>query len=113
MTSWTLNRTQQQAWNLDSLGNNLCAGSYDLSNEEGSTSKHHLAGNMIVLASGEGAVYDAWGRPVTVTSGGNTLETCQYDGLNRRTQVVAGGTTTNDYYASQQMVQSNVSGGTG
>jgi hypothetical protein len=27
--------------------------------------------------------------------------------------VVAGDTTTNDYYASQQMVQRNVSGGTG
>jgi RHS repeat-associated protein len=105
---------EQEGWTLDSLGNDLSGSkSYDLSNEEGSTSNYDLAGNMIVLASGDGAVYDAWGRLVKATSGASTLETCQYDGLNRRTQVVAGGTTTNDYYAGQQMVQSNVTGGAG
>ena len=41
LTSWTLGGVQQQAWNLDSLGNDLTSGSYDASNEETPTGGGH------------------------------------------------------------------------
>ena len=116
LTSWTQTgpQTGSETWTLDSLGNDLSGGkTYDSANEEGSTSNYDLAGNMTTLASGDGAVYDAWDRLVAVTSGATPIESCQYDGLNRRIEVTASGTTTDDYYAGQQMVQSNVVGGGG
>ena len=115
LTSWSLNGTQQQVWNLDSLGNDLTTGSYDASNEEtpnSGRSAYDTAGNMTTLASGDTAIYDAWDRLVEVESGSTVLETCEYDGTGRRMQVTAtvSGTTTvtNDYYSGQQLVESDI-----
>jgi len=114
LISWSLNGTQQESWNLDSLGNDLNAGKYDASNEETPTAggtAYDLAGNMTTLKSGDTAVYDAWDRLVKVESGSTVLETCEYDGTGRRVQVVNSGTTTDDYYAGQQLVESDITGG--
>ena len=117
LTEWdqgpSPNYVTMETWTLDSLGNDWSGSkTYDSANEEAPTSSYDLAGNMTTLLSGDGAVYDAWGRLVKVTNG-STIEQCYYDGLNRRVEVVAGGTTTSDYYAGQQMIQSNVTGGGG
>jgi RHS repeat-associated protein len=59
-------------------------------------------------------VYDAWNRLVKVKdSGGTTLETFAYDGLNRRVSVTAGGTTTDLYYsAAWQVLEEKVGSNT-
>ncbi|MGO9108944.1 MAG: Calx-beta domain-containing protein [Thermoguttaceae bacterium] len=117
LTSWSLNGTRQEAWNLDALGNDLNTGSYDASNEEtpkSGSSGYDLAGNMTTLLSGDTAIYDAWNRLVEVKSGSTILEECAYDGANRRIQVSTNfnggtpGTVTNDYYSGQQLVESDI-----
>ena len=112
LTSWTLGGAQQQAWNLDSLGNDLTSGSYDASNEEtpnSGSSGYDLAGNMTTLASGDTAIYDAWGRLAEVNNGSTILETCEYDGTNRRIQVTStAASQPDDYYSGQQLVESDI-----
>ena len=62
--------TPAESWNLDALGNNLDAGTYNAANEETptgqSSSGYDAAGNMITLQSGNSAIYDAWNRLVEV-----------------------------------------------
>ncbi|MCE5268689.1 MAG: hypothetical protein LLG00_12465, partial [Planctomycetaceae bacterium] len=59
-------QTPTQTWTLDSLGNNLSAGSYNAANEETPTGQsgnpYDTAGNTTTLRSGLTAVYDAWNR---------------------------------------------------
>jgi RHS repeat-associated protein len=57
---------------------------------------------MTTDETGRQFVYDAWNRLVIVKdSGGTTLKTYGYDGLNRRVTETAGGTTTDLYYSDQ------------
>jgi hypothetical protein len=69
LTGWSVNGVQQKTWSLDSLGNNLSAGSYNAANEETPSSRssgYDLAGNMTTLLSGNTAIYDPWNRLVEV-----------------------------------------------
>jgi RHS repeat-associated protein len=121
LTSWSVNGTQQETWTLDSLGNNLAAGSYDAANQEKPTagsSGYDAAGNMTTLLSGDKAVYDAWDRLVGVDdSSGNPIEKYSYDGTNRRIQIYSDfsggtpGTVTDDYLSGQQVIESDVTSG--
>lgn len=71
-------------------------------------------GNMTGDETGRQFVYDAWNRLVTVkNSGGTTLKTYTYDGLNRRASETASGTTRDLYYSAQwQVLEERVSGTT-
>ena len=52
------------------------------------------------LASAYTCVYDAWNRLMSVKSGGTTIGTYRYDGLNRRVQKST--SVTRDYYYSSK-----------
>ncbi len=119
-------QTPSETWTLDSLGNNLGAGDYNLANEETpdtGSSGYDAAGNMITLRSGNSAIYDAWNRMTKVTTGsGENLTILQqnvYDGTNRRIQIYTSfsgnppvaGTVQDDYYSGQQVIQSNINTG--
>ena len=71
-------------------------------------------GNMTGDETGRQFVYDAWNRMVTVkNSGGTTLKTYAYDGLNRRASETASGTTRDLYYSAQwKVLEERVSGTT-
>jgi RHS repeat-associated protein len=120
LTEWTLGGSTQKTWTLDSLGNDLSAGSYSAANEETPTgmngSPYDAAGNMTTLKSGKTAVYDAWNRLVEVDNGSNIVEKYEYDGTGRRIRIYSdfsGGTppTTaalqDDYYSGRQVVESD------
>ncbi len=111
-------QTPSETWNLDSLGNNLDAGSYNAANEETpdvGSSDYDAAGNMITLRSGNSAIYDAWNRLTKVTTGsGENLTILQqnvYDGANRRIQIFTNfsgstpGTVADDYFSGQQVIE--------
>ncbi len=69
------------------------------------TPTYDANGNMTGDETGRLFVYDAWNRLVVVkNSGGTTLETFGYDGLNRRVAQTAGGTTTDLYYSAAWQV---------
>ena len=53
------------------------------------------------LGNGMTATYDAWNRLVKVADSGGTVAEYRYDGLNRRTEKIAGGTTRHDYFSDQ------------
>ena len=53
------------------------------------------------LGDGMTATYDAWNRLVKVADSGGTVAEYQYDGLDRRTEKIAGGTTLHDYFSDQ------------
>ncbi len=110
----------EQQWSLDALGNNLLAGAYSAANEETpnqGSSGYDLAGNMTTLESGDTAVYDAWSRLVEVDNGSGPIEKYEYDGTNRRIEISSDyigstpGTVTTDYYAGQQVVESDITSG--
>jgi RHS repeat-associated protein len=70
-------------------------------------------GNMTGDETGRQFVYDAWNRLVIVkNSGGTTLESFGYDGLNRRVTQTAGGTTTDLYYSKDWQTLTESVGGT-
>jgi RHS repeat-associated protein len=52
------------------------------------------------LGSGYNCAYDAWNRLMSVKSGGTTVSSYQYDGLNRRVNKTI--SSTRDYYYSRQ-----------
>ena len=107
--------TQQEAWSLDSLGNNLAAGTYSAANEETShgrpPSGYDLAGNMTTLQNGDTATYDAWDRLAKVLSNSTIVQKNEYDGTNRRIQIFSNftggtpGTTEDDYLSGQQVIE--------
>ncbi|MDB5313221.1 MAG: hypothetical protein JWO38_7423, partial [Gemmataceae bacterium] len=69
------------------------------------TPTYDANGNMTTDQAGLQYVYDAWNRLVTVkSSGGSTLETFSYNGLNRRVTNTVGSTTTNLYYSTSWQV---------
>ncbi len=71
-------------------------------------------GNMTGDETGRQFVYDAWNRMVEVkNSGGTSLKTFEFDGLNRRISETASGTTRDLYYSAQwQVLEERVSGAT-
>ena len=112
--AYSVSGTQQEAWSLDSLGNDLAAGSYDASNEETPTvgsSGYDLAGNMTTLQNGDTATYDAWDRLAKVLSNSTIVQKNEYDGTNRRIQILSNysgstpGTTEDDYLSGQQVIE--------
>ena len=118
LTDWYVggSETPAESWNLDALGNNLGAGTYNAANEETPTqgsSGYDTAGNMITLQSGNSAIYDAWNRLVEVDDASqNILQRNVYDGTNRRIQVLTDfdvngdpGTVSDDYFQGQQVVE--------
>jgi len=67
-------------------------------------------GNTTSDNYGKTLVYDAWNRLVAYKNGGTTLESLQYDGLNRRI-IVNPGTATDLYYSSDwRMLEEQVGG---
>jgi RHS repeat-associated protein len=121
LTQWDVNSVEQQTWTLDSLGNDLSAGTYDAANEETpnqGSSGYDLAGNMTTLSTGDTAKYDAWNRMAEVdNASGGIVEKYAYDGTNRRIQIFSDfsgstpGTVTDDYLAGQQVIESDVTTG--
>ena len=106
--------TQQKTWSLDSLGNNLAAGTYSAANEETPTvgsSGYDAAGNMTTLQSGDTATYDAWDRLAKVLSNSTIVQKNEYDGTNRRIQIFSNysgstpGTVEDDYLSGQQVIE--------
>ena len=120
LVEWALGGATQETWSLDSLGNDLAAGSYNAANEETpdtGSSGYDAAGNMITLQSGNSAIYDAWNRLTAVKSGSTILQQNEYDGTNRRIQVftnISGSTAdvADDYYQGQQVIESDATTGT-
>jgi RHS repeat-associated protein len=117
LTEWSLDGVIQKTWSLDSLGNNLSAGTYNAANEATPTqgsSGYDAAGNMTTLQSGKTAIYDAWNRLVEVDDGETVVERHEYDGTNRRIQIYSDfdGSVPNvvqdDYHSSQQVIESDV-----
>jgi RHS repeat-associated protein len=117
LVEWKLNGVSQKTWSLDSLGNDLAAGTYNTANEETPTqgsSGYDLAGNMTTLQSGKTAVYDAWNRLVEVDDGETIVQRHEYDGANRRIQVFSDfdGSTpdkvVDEYLSGQQVIESDV-----
>ncbi len=108
-------QTPSETWTLDSLGNNLGAGDYNAANEETpdtGSSGYDAGGNMIVLRSGNSAIYDAWNRLVEVDdASSNILQRNAYDGTNRRIQIFTNfngstpGTVADDYFRGQQVIE--------
>ncbi len=108
-------QTPSETWTLDSLGNNLGAGDYNAANEETpdtGSSGYDAGGNMIVLRSGNSAIYDAWNRLVEVDdASSNILQRNAYDGTNRRIQIFTNfngstpGTVADDYFKGQQVIE--------
>ena len=114
LVAYSVNGTQQEAWSLDSLGNNLAAGSYSAANEETPTvgsSGYDLAGNMTTLQNGDTATYDAWDRLAKVLSNSTIVQKNEYDGTNRRIQIFSNftggtpGTAEDDYLSGQQVIE--------
>ncbi|NLE38389.1 MAG: hypothetical protein GX621_10230, partial [Pirellulaceae bacterium] len=109
---WNLDGVRQKTWSLDSLGNNLAAGTYNPANEATPTvgsSGYDAAGNMTTLHSGDTATYDAWNRLVEVNIDADHDQWHEYDAAGRRIA-----TTTrdydmysegNDYHVGQQVVE--------
>lgn len=103
-TTWSLDqeRTHDKANTLTAFTTNT--------GTAWATPAHDLAGNMTsvpqpgALASGYGCVYDAWNRLVKVTSGGSTVATYAYDGLNRRIKKIVGAATRHYYYSDAWQV---------
>ena len=122
-----------QTWGLDSLGNILSftdsanganeTRTTDPANEilsinDQATPVYDAAGNMITTPSplpsgegqGEGCIYDAWNRLVSVTGGTSTV-TYSYDGTGRLVETaVSGGATTYSYYDGQNAIETRVNG---
>ncbi len=71
-------------------------------------------GNQTTDETGKQFVWDAWNRLVTVkNSGGTTIETNKYDGMNRRIVSTVSGVTTDYYYSKDwQVIEDRVSGAT-
>ncbi len=120
LASWSLDGALQKSWdNLDGLGNDLDAGTYNAANEETPTGQggdpYDAAGNMITLRSGNSAIYDGWNRMTKVTTGsGENLTILQqnvYDGANRRIRIFTNfsgstpGTVADDYFRGQQVIE--------
>ena len=59
---------------------------------------------MTTLSSGDTAKYDAWNRMTEVDNGEMVIEQYEYDGAGRRIQIF-NGTTTDDYYSGQQVIE--------
>ena len=114
LIAYSVSGTQQKTWSLDSLGNNLAAGTYTAANEETPTvgsSGYDLAGNMTTLQNGDTATYDAWDRLAKVLSNSTIVQKNEYDGTNRRIQIFSNysggtpGTTEDDYLSGQQVIE--------
>jgi YD repeat-containing protein len=117
--------SRSQSWTFDTVGNfatQVTGGttqtrSANKQNEitsisSATTPTYDSAGDMTGDETGKQFVYDAWGRLVTVKdSGGSTLATYRYDGLNRRVRETVSGTTTDFYYSSAwQVLEEDVGG---
>ena len=122
LTSWSVDNGAPTTWTLDALGNNLAAGSYSTVNQETPSGMigplYDAAGNMTTLLSCDTAIYDAWNRLVEVDhSSGGPIEKYTYDGTNRRIQIYSDfngntpGTVQDDYLSGQQVVESDITGG--
>jgi len=78
------------------------------------SSGYDAAGNMTTLQSGMTAKYDTWNRQVEVKDGEDIIQRNEYDGTNRRIQIFSDftgatpGTTQDDYYSGQQVIESRV-----
>ncbi|HEY1189092.1 MAG TPA: RHS repeat-associated core domain-containing protein [Gemmata sp.] len=78
------------------------------------TPTYDANGNMTGDETGRQFVYDAWNRLVAVkNSGGITLKTYEYDGLNRRVSETATSVTTDLFYSDLwQVLEEQVAGDT-
>ncbi|HEX4612570.1 MAG TPA: RHS repeat-associated core domain-containing protein, partial [Urbifossiella sp.] len=116
---------ETESWDYDALGNwtgvdvngttqtRTANAQNEYTGVSGATTPGYDAnGNMTQAETGVRYVYDAWNRLVAVkNSGGTTLETFGYDGLNRRVTSAAGGATTDLYYSADwQVVEERVGG---
>jgi RHS repeat-associated protein len=103
--------TETESWGYDALGNFASVtlngtqtnNTFNQQNEETAAGSHNLSfdknGNTIVDDSGHSLVYDAWNRLVDFKNGGSVLAAYMYDGLGRRIQATASGTTTDFYFS--------------
>ena len=124
-TGLTGSATASQSWTPDALGNftsvttNGTAQTRTANQQNevtavsgATTPVYSAAGEMTKDETGKQYAYDAWGRIVTVkSSGGTTLETLTYDGLNRQVTSTASGTTTTFYYSDKGQVLEEWQGG--
>ena len=113
-----------ETWTYDALGNWLTVTTNgvqqtrtanqqnEITSISGQTTPGYDAnGNMTTDQSGNTLVYDAWNRLVAYKSGSTTLESYQYDGLDRRI-VQNSGTATDLYYSSDWQVLEERQNGT-
>ncbi|MDY3558363.1 RHS repeat-associated core domain-containing protein [Gemmata sp. JC673] len=120
---------RSQGWDYDAVGNwdsvttngaaqtRTANAQNEITGISGATTPTYDAnGNMTGDETGRQFVYDAWNRLVAVkSSGGTTLKTYAYDGLNRRVSetVTATSVTTDLYYsASWQVLEKRIAGNT-
>jgi RHS repeat-associated protein len=116
--------THTQGWHLDALGNwnavttdgSTQGRTHNAQNQiasitGASTPGYDANGNTTADETGQGYVYDAWNRLVAVLDPTGTLvESCAYDGLNRRL-VENSGTSRDLYYSSAWQVLEEQVGG--
>ncbi len=117
--------TETESWSYDALGNfsSVTLNGTPMSrtnNQQNETTAVGSAGltfdangNTLVDDQGLHYTFDAWNRAVSVSSGGTTIASYEYDGLGRRVQQTESSTTTDIYFDSNwQDIEEQVSGTT-
>ncbi len=108
-----------ETWTTDAAGNfTSAAGTSETNNLQNeatgfgsATLTYDANGNLTTDQAGNTLVYDAWNRLVAYKTGGTTLETLSYDGLDRLI-VQNPGTATDLYYSDQWQVLEERQGST-
>jgi YD repeat-containing protein len=115
--------SRRQSWEMDALGNFTTVTTDETEQERTANAQNQITsidglttpeydsnGNMILDQAGNTLVYDTWNRLVGYLDGETTLQSYQYDGLNRRI-VEDPGTETDLYYSSEwQVLEEQVDG---
>jgi RHS repeat-associated protein len=108
--------SRSQNWEMDALGNFTSVTTDETEQDRTANAQNQITsidglttpeydsnGNMILDQNGNTLVYDAWNRLVGYLDGETTLQSYQYDGLNRRI-VEDPGTATDLFYSSSWQV---------
>jgi YD repeat-containing protein len=115
--------SRSQSWEMDALGNFTSVTTDETEQDRSANAQNEITsidglttpeydsnGNMTLDQNGNTLVYDAWNRLVGYLDGETTLQSYQYDGLNRRI-VEDPGTATDLYYSSDwQVLEEQVDG---
>jgi RHS repeat-associated protein len=108
--------SRSQGWEMDALGNFTSVTTDETEQDRSANAQNQITsidglttpeydsdGNMTTDQNGNTLIYDAWNRLVAYMDGETTLQSYQYDGLNRRIEEDPG-TATDLFYSSDWQV---------